>query len=385
MAFRFCLAGVFPSDVNRIGGGVEHVGYLLSQTMSVLSGIELHVVGLVSQGMDYNEFEDKGVNYHLRKVSGGGFPPKLLTEGNFLEPIFKKIQPDVINSHDVRTTDGAIRSGFTTIHMIHGIKRRESKYFYGREKLAALLHGYLEARVILQCNAVMSVAQYGLDEYAKFIKCPSAVIPVPIEDQFYSVPPIDNPKGILYAGGISPRKNLLSLVKAMSGVISIYPDAVLYVCGGASDASYCSVVKSYVADHGLSNNVEFLGVVDRQRLTQCLADSVTLVLPSRQETSPGVIAQAMAAGRPAIASPVGGVPELIEDCEDGFIVDPDETDLLAERIIRLLSNPDKAREMGEKARASAIDRHDRKKVADRIVKLCKSLVETGNFDGAGEV
>lgn len=370
---KFCLAGLLPIDPGRIAGGVVHVTYLLSKTFCDRRDIEFHVVGLVSDSDANDVVEEHGAVIHRVGMPRSRFIPNLFTAGARLAPVFREVRPDVVNSHDVLTLDGALRAGCTVVHTIHGVKSKEAPHFYGRERLAARIHYMLEQRYISRASAVLSVAQYGIDCFAAGIKAPCHLINVPIEDMFFDVPEMTSCKGILFIGAIRRRKNMMAALKAMPAVLREHPDARLIACGDLAEPQYAAEIRAYVDQHGLHDAVELPGVVDRQMLCDYLKKSVCLVLPSYQETSPAAICQAMAAGRVPIASPIGGVPEMIDDGVTGFLVDADDSHKLAERLIELLSDFDKARRMGEAARAVATQRYDRHKVADRILEICSSV------------
>ena len=72
---------------------------------------------------------------------------------------------------------------------------------------------------------------------------------------------------------------------------------------------------------GLSDSVDIIGLVDNDRLRREIAAARAVVLFSREETAPTIIAQAMAAGKPVVATRVGGVAEMVSDGETGFVVD----------------------------------------------------------------
>jgi len=369
---RFCLAGLYPLDTTKIAGGAEHMTYMLSQTFAERCDIDFHVLALVKNVDVMDVIEQEGVTIHRVGMPRSSIVPNLLTAGARLAPVFRALKPDVVNSHDCITTDGALRAGCKVVHTIHGIKSKEAAYLKGRDRMAAYLHHAIESRQVSKASAVISVAQYGLDAYAPWIKTPTALIDVPVEDMFSQVPPLAPCKGILFAGAIGRRKNLRAMVKAMPAIVHRHPDAVLYVCGGVSDKRYKADLDDFIAGEGIGEAVGFLGVVDRYRLAELLGQSVSLVLPSYQETMPGVICQAMAAGRVPVVSPVGGVPELVEDGLTGFLVDADDSDTLARRLVELLDDFGKARQMGAAAREVALARCDRHKVADRILEICKS-------------
>lgn len=369
---KFCLAGLYPLDVGKIAGGVEHVTYMLSQTFSERRDIDLHVLALVKNGDVMDVVRHEGVTFHRVGMPRTRIVPNLLTAGARLAPVFRAMNPDVVNSHDCITTDGALRAGCKVVHTIHGIKSKEARYLKGRGRMAAYLHHAMESRQASKCSALLAVAQYGLDCFSS-AGVPGYVINVPVEDVFFDVPAMGPAKGILFVGSVRKRKNVMAAIQAMPAVLADHPDATLYVCGDFGEPAYAAEVRAYVAEHSLERSVQFAGLVDRETVCDYLAKSRCLILPSRQETSPGVICQAMAAGRVPIASPVGGVPEMIDDGVTGFIVPEDDSEKLAHRIIELMDDSSMAKRMGSAAKVVALERYDRHKVADRILGICSSV------------
>jgi glycosyltransferase involved in cell wall biosynthesis len=98
----------------------------------------------------------------------------------------------------------------------------------------------------------------------------------------------------------------------------------------------------------LQGRVHFLGW--RQDLDRIYADLDVVALTSRNEGSPVSLIEAMAAGRPVVATRVGGVPDLVEDGLTGTLVGPGDAGALAEAVAALLADPDQARAMGEAGR-----------------------------------
>jgi glycosyltransferase involved in cell wall biosynthesis len=372
---RFCLAGRYPLDVSKIGGGPQHVMHILSGTFAERHDIDFHVVALIESQAFSDVVEQDGAVIHRVGVPRNRLIPNLLAAGSRLAPVFRALEPDIVNSHDTSTTDGALRAGCKVVHTIHGISAKEIPYVDRRQRLAARLHHRTDCGLISRSSGVLSVAQYGLDCFDGCVKAPSCVIGVPIEDGFFDVGEMSPDKGILFAGSIRKRKNPLALLRAMPGVLAKHRDARLYLCGSPGEPDYAAEVKAFISEHGLGSAIELPGVVDRETLCAYLAKSRCLALPSYQETAPGVICQAMAAGRPVVASPVGGVPEMIEDGATGFLVDADDSEALADRLIQLMDDTDLARDMGSAARKIARERYDRHKVADRILEICSSLAQ----------
>jgi glycosyltransferase involved in cell wall biosynthesis len=158
---------------------------------------------------------------------------------------------------------------------------------------------------------------------------------------------------IVYAGRLTPVKGLHHLMAAFSQVSTQFPEARLVLVGKSVASQYTEDLKASVNRLGLNGRVRFTGEVSQAALADYVQRSCALVLPSLSEGLGRVIFEAMACGTPAIASDVGGIPELIEDQVTGFLVPPGDEDALAERLRWVLSHPEEARQMGERARVAA--------------------------------
>ena len=372
--FRFVLAGRYPLDPGRIPGGVEYIMYVLAEAFAERDDIDFHVVSPAKDVRAVETVERGRLRIHYVGSPCRALVPNMLSQVSPLASVIRELAPDAVNSHHIVTTAAAEMAGVRVLHTIHGVAKRELVHMSGRHLVGGLLQCYMDSKYIKRANAVMSVAQYGLDQFRHEVGSRGHVVPVPIEDVFFAVPDVKPSSGLLYVGSVHKRKNLLALLKAMKVVHETHPEAVLHVCGSLAHDDYYRRVRAFVTQNGLDHSVRLLGVVDRKTITGLLAESICLALPSKQETSPVVICQAMASGRPVVVSPVGGIPDLVTDGETGFLVDADDSEAIADRLIRLLNDFDLAKRMGAAARAVA-KRHDRRQVADRILDICRSLAE----------
>ena len=133
---------------------------------------------------------------------------------------------------------------------------------------------------------------------------------------------------MFYIGVIGKRKNLLNLIKALPHVRKEVKDFKLVVAGKVRDKSYFEQIQKYIIKYELLNNVEFLGTIDEEKKYEEFSKMSFLILPSFQETAPMVISEAFAAGKPVIASNVGGTQYMTGDNERGLLIDPfDEMDI----------------------------------------------------------
>jgi glycosyltransferase involved in cell wall biosynthesis len=90
---------------------------------------------------------------------------------------------------------------------------------------------------------------------------------------------------------------------------------------------------------------------------------------SRTEGHPIVVLEAMATGLPVLATPVGGIPGILEDGETGFLVPSDDEEALRARLTALLASPERLREVGSRARAVALERYAAERMVDEYLAL----------------
>ncbi len=132
----------------------------------------------------------------------------------------------------------------------------------------------------------------------------------------------------------------------------------------------------------LADSVERLGLKDkviftgqRKDIPQILNISDCLVLPSVYEGLPVCVLEAMAAGKPVIATKVGGTPELIKDGKTGFLVEPRNPEVLSQAIEKLAHSSDKGKEMGVKAREIVYNGFSIAPITKRTEELFINLAE----------
>jgi glycosyltransferase involved in cell wall biosynthesis len=166
----------------------------------------------------------------------------------------------------------------------------------------------------------------------------------------------------------------VDLIVALARVRGSHPETTLRVAGGAPDPKYLDLVKRAIAHHELAGQVTLLGQLTHDELMEEYKRSAFLVLPSAQETSPMVIAELMALGKPVVATRVGGVPDLVEDGRTGFLVEPGDTPDLAERMLKLLSDPALRAAMGKLARERADQQFRNPFVAKRVHEVYRQAI-----------
>lgn len=223
------------------------------------------------------------------------------------------------------------------VHTVHNVAEREVA---GRARKATHWLAFrLGVAPVAICGAVAeSVARvYGVP--------PVAVIPNGIAVRTFAEPPggraawrARNGVGgdalvFAFVGRLSAQKDPASLLRAFAAVDEP-GDRVLLLSG---DGELRPRLEAEAAALGLSARVRFLGI--RADVEELLAATDVFVLPSSYEGHPLSVMEAMAAGRPVVATAVGGVPEIVRDGETGLLVPPGDVAALAGAMRRLARDP----------------------------------------------
>jgi glycosyltransferase involved in cell wall biosynthesis len=143
-------------------------------------------------------------------------------------------------------------------------------------------------------------------------------------------------RAIVFVGALHARKGIDVLLSAMPQILRGCGDARLYVIGNRDNAA----VERLAADLGVSGHVSFEGYAADPREYMKGAD--VFVLPSRQEGFGNVLTEARESGVPIVASRVGGIPEALDGGRAGSLVPPEDPEVLAAAILRVLLEPEHA-------------------------------------------
>jgi D-inositol-3-phosphate glycosyltransferase len=187
-------------------------------------------------------------------------------------------------------------------------------------------------------------------------------------------------KNILYAGRIEPLKGVDTLLQAMALIKRRHPEAVENTCvaivGGDpwSDDPDAEMVRLQALHEqlGIHDIVAFLGAKDQDILPNYYAAAEMVVMPSHYESFGMVALEAMAMGRPVIASEVGGLAFLVRDGYNGFHVPSRDPEALAERIYALLVDDNCREQIGRQARECA-QKYAWPHIAERILRVYDAI------------
>jgi glycosyltransferase involved in cell wall biosynthesis len=154
---------------------------------------------------------------------------------------------------------------------------------------------------------------------------------------------------LLFVGAMGRLKGEQDLIRALQNIPDLAPSLRLIMLGNGSET-----VKPLLRAAKLDRLVEHIGPVAMDQRADFYKRADLFVLPTYAECLPISMLEAMAAGLPVISTTVGGIPDLIEDGVEGYLVAPGDVEALADRIARLIKDPTERRRMGERARLKAL-------------------------------
>jgi len=155
-------------------------------------------------------------------------------------------------------------------------------------------------------------------------------------------------KMLLFTGRLVKQKDIPTLLKALGLVLRRRPSTLLLIVGsGAEEASLRGLAK----DLGVENNVVFTGSIEHKRIPEFVSACDVYTISSIFEGTCIAMVEAMAAGKPVVATGFAGARDLIIDGETGFVVKQKDYRSFADRILYLLNNFGQAGDMGRKALA----------------------------------
>lgn len=188
------------------------------------------------------------------------------------------------------------------------------------------------------------------------------LMPVPVDINRFTPPPEPSPGGIVgFAGRISdPRKNILLLFAAFAQARVRRPELRLRLTGDPTEA-----LRASAAEFGLTDAIEFLGMLSDDALPDFYRSLDVFVIPSHQEGFGIVGIEAMASGVPVISTRCGGPEDFVTHDRTGFLTGFDATEI-AGRIVSLVTDHDLRRRMSRLARESAMTNYSLKRFEHSI-------------------
>ncbi len=266
-------------------------------------------------------------------------------------------------------------SGVTHVHAHFGTNSTEVvmlAHLLGGPRYSFTVHGPEEfdkprflhlARKVHHAAFVVAISSYGRSQLWRWLPAEDwpkvQVVHCALEAQFFA--PIDSlvpstaPR-LLNIGRLCAQKGQLLLIEAAAQLVA---EGVPFELVLAGDGEMRDPIEAAIRRHGLQSHVRITGWIDSATVRQELLAARALVLPSFAEGLPVVIMEAMAVGRPVVTTRIAGIPELVREGVDGWLVPPGSLgDLVAAMRQCLAADAAQLGAMGHAARLRVQERHD---------------------------
>lgn len=351
---RIALVGPYSSPGYPKGGVEASFQNLLAGLVS-LGDLELDVLTFAQARQPGRDIAPNGFRIH-RLAAPTRFHNLTFYRSSrrALARALEEITPQIVHAQD------ALRHGYVCLKTVrhapvvvsvHGISRETRNLLpTRRDRVQATLAGVaVERYCIRHAQYLLEPTPYPEQYFGREIRGRIVDVGNAVANAPFELEPASERGRILYAGAITRGKRVLDLVEAVSRV----PDASLRLAGRTPDPAYATAVEGRIRELRINGRVTLLGRLDAEQMLAEYRRAAALVLPSAQETSPMVIAEAMASALPVVATRVGGIPHLVEEGRTGFLVEVGDIDALTQRIAELVGDEETRSAFSAAARSRA--------------------------------
>jgi glycosyltransferase involved in cell wall biosynthesis len=308
------------------------------------------------------------------------YPFHMDLHGVFVNRVLRSMDADVDLVHVHEPLTPVVKTDTPMVTTIHTSVIEDAKQM-DQGSVGELLYS-LTARVsskrIIQSQAdrsarIATVATSVAEELADYYGVDDAVVvgngvnP----EEFTPVEADDGERYLLYVGRLGHRKGIEDLVTAAESVLASNDVRLKIVGKGPLRDKLTEMVR----ERGIQDRVEFLGHVDRDRLVSLYQRATVHVVPSHYEGLPTVLLEAMACGRPVVATAVSGSLDVLVDDENGVLVPPRSPEAMATALDELLDDPGRRERLGRAARETVLAEYTWEAIADEYERLYREAVE----------
>lgn len=376
---RVALVGDYPVVEDAIhAGGVQSVTHQLAHALARRDDVECHVI-CATRGVTEREVRQGALQVHfLPRLPLPRLATARLHDVPRLLRRIRALRLDIVHGQgQTRHGLAAVRCGLPAVVTPHGVIFVESRLLqrHGLDAVGAFKRALMdrnEREVFRRARDMILISPYLREIYGPMLTARTHAIENPIEPVFFDLPRAPEPGRLLFAGTVVPRKCVHDLVAALAALDR--PDVRLRVAGPLVDPASVERVRRCAAEGRVAERVELTGALTQAELRDEFARAEILLLASREETAPLVIAQAMACGLPVVASAAGGVPHMVRDGETGLLFPFGETRACADRIRRLLDDPAWRARLAATAQAEARQRFHPDAVAAQTVAVYREIL-----------
>ena len=358
----------------EMGGVTMHIKKI-TKYLSFREDIEMH---LITIGNKNEKTKIGNLNIHMIKKSLP-YPFSIPSLVWFLKHKIIELNPDIVHAQGsfapYSTAAALVRNKYPTILTMHGIIAKELKFHKGINFIFILfIHKPNERYVVSKISNIIAVSLHVKNVISDMTQSQICVIQNGIDfEDIHNVQPhksIEYPS-ILFVGGLSKVKGIDTLLNAVPIIRKKILNLCVYIAGSGPEEKK---LKELVKELNIEENVNFLGYVSEIEKYSYYKSADVCVFPSIYEPFGIVLLEAMACGKPVVASNVGGIPFVVEEGKTGLLFESGNVEDLADKIMTILKNEELREKMGEAGRERAKE-FTWDKIAERTVEVYKEILK----------
>jgi glycosyltransferase involved in cell wall biosynthesis len=371
--------GIFPKSEKR----AFSCNQVLAESMASIQGFQVNVITSSRQFRDTRIIRDGNLNvtYFVTPPKANMFTLFQYTKWRILKRI-EKIKPDIV--HGIGTEHLwpyiAVSSSYPSVITMHGIMSEVKKNIKIPSFSRLRIFCQLERYVLKRAKHLIAISPYVESVVRPQTK--AAIYPVEnaTHNFFFAAKP--NPllsRNILFVGNLSERKSVLDLLIAYKELcLEDNLEYRLILVGPKNKNRYSQRVQHYLHEHKLEAKVKIKGFLLPQELMKEYENAAFLVLPSVQETAPGVVTEAMSVGIPVIATRLKGIEHMVIDGKSGSLFPAHDISALKQQMRVLIENPRLRNDMGKLGRSIAVRRWYPGIITERTLEVYRTVLGRRN-------
>ena len=329
--------------------------------------------------MELSKF-DKNLQIHiLPSLSFWGYPGErfYVALGLALNKI-RKFKPDIIHTHTLFGVgwEAVYCSKLFNIPLIgthHTFFDHYLKYIYMDYKFAKNFSWRYTTIYYNFCDLILSPTNSLAEVLKKYgVEKPINILPNFIDTDFFRPAPESSRdvKSLIYMGRVSDEKSIDQVIKSVAIVKNKISDIKLNIVG---DGPARKSLENLVQKLKLEDNVIFSGFAQGQKLLDFLWGGSIFITASKSENMPLSVLEAMAVGLPIIGVDALGMPEIVKNDQNGFIIPSDKPEIMAEKILELIENNSLRKEFSLNSRKLAMN-YSQEKVIKDLERIYQDLI-----------
>jgi 1,4-alpha-glucan branching enzyme len=385
---------ISPEYLPLSGGTGAYVYYLSNELMK--HGYAIYIVTGYDQAKDVRLKEQLSV-FFLKTPRTPIVKSFLFAGSSFrkLNSIRNSVRVDIAHVNLPLVPSFAVPANFgkTLVSTVHSTWKGEAEAIRGEpysrlnpnEKFMVSFNWFLrifEEKMLERSNKIIAVSDFTRRELLQYYKVKEDKIRVihngvdinkfqPTGDKRKAKEELGfNPEdtAILSVGRLYARKGLFTLIESMPQVVRRFPRAK-FVISGKGQSNEMKKLVAHAQKLGVRGNIVFTGYFPDKKLPRLYQAADVFAFSTFYENLPFAVLEALSTGLPVVTTRVGGIPEMIEDGKNGFLVQPFNSRELSDRILYFLEHPAAASEMAFHARKIIEERFDWRLIVQKVLEV----------------